>query len=69
MFNETSKYSSIFNNTPPTSYVAHGASDFLACYSCLYYSFQHIVYISLKNLILKCQIYALFYSKKDNLRL
>ena len=38
MFNITSKYFSIFNNKPPASWVAHVTSDFLTCYSCLYYN-------------------------------
>ena len=34
MFNITSKYLSIFNNTPPASWVAHITRDFLTCYTC-----------------------------------
>ena len=38
MFNIISKYFSFFNNKPPASCVVHITRDFLACYSCLYYS-------------------------------
>ena len=37
MFNITSKYFSSFNNTIPTSWVAHITTDFLTLYSCSYY--------------------------------
>ena len=47
-FNITSKYFSIFNNKPPTSWVAHRRRDFITCYSCFYYSFlcSYLQYIS-----------------------
>ena len=32
------KYFSIFNNTPPLSWVAHIGRDFLTCYSCSHFS-------------------------------
>ena len=38
MFNITLKFFSIFNNKPPAGLVTHIARDFLACFSCLYYS-------------------------------
>ena len=38
MFNITSKYFSFFNNKPSASWVAYITRDFLACYSCWYYS-------------------------------
>ena len=37
MFDITSKYFSLFDNKPPTGWIAHIARDFLTCYSCLYY--------------------------------
>ena len=37
MFNMTSKYFSVFNNTQSASWVAHISRDFLTCYSCSYY--------------------------------
>ena len=36
-FKITSKYLSVFNNTPPASWVAHTTRDFLTCYSWSYY--------------------------------
>ena len=38
MFNITSKYFSFYSNKLPASLVAHITRDFLACYSCSYYS-------------------------------
>ena len=38
MFNITSKCFSFFNNKPPATWVAHITRDFLACYSCSYYT-------------------------------
>lgn len=38
MFSITSKTFSFFNNKPPASWVTDITKDFLACYSCSYYS-------------------------------
>ena len=38
MFNITSKYLRILNNTPTENWVEHIAMDFLTCYSWSYYS-------------------------------
>ena len=40
MFNITSKYFHILNNTPPARWVAHITSVLLAYYFCKYYWFQ-----------------------------
>ena len=42
MFNTTSKYFSIFNNTPPPIWVAHITRELLTCYTCSYYSSMDI---------------------------
>ena len=50
MFNITSKYFTILNNKPTASWVAHITRDFLACYSCSYYS--SMIYPNFQTLIL-----------------
>ena len=53
MFNITSKYFSFFNSKLPARWLVHITRDFLACYSCSYYSsmvsfinFRYFLFIS-----------------------
>ena len=50
IFNFTSKYFSLFNNKPPSSWVTHIASDFLTCCSCSYYSSMVLFYHNVSKL-------------------
>ena len=49
MFNITSKYFRIFNNTLPASWVEDISRFFLTCYSCLYHRFMIWIIIICKR--------------------